>query len=57
MKLKRFILKFCERILGAHYKKTANLAIRAELVEVPLIVQISSFVVKYWIRINNKARF
>ena len=50
--IERIHLKFCKRILGVH-SKTTNLTIYAELEKVPLIVQISTLVVKYWIRISS----
>ena len=50
--IERIHLKFCKRILGVH-SKTTNLTIYAELGKVPLIVQISTLVVKYWIRISS----
>ena len=39
-------------ILGVHAKST-NLAAIAELGRYPIIIQISTFVIKYWLRINN----
>jgi hypothetical protein len=45
-------LKFCKRILGVHPKST-NLAVLAELGRLPMSVQISTLVIKYWLRINS----
>ena len=47
-------LKFCKRILGVHPKST-NLAVLAELGRLPMAmsVQISTLVIKYWLRINS----
>ena len=44
--------KFCKRILGVHSKST-NLAVIAELGRYPMIIQISTQVIKYWLRINS----
>jgi hypothetical protein len=46
-------LKFCrKRILGVHPKST-NLAVLAELGRLPMFVQISTLVIKNWLRINS----
>lgn len=45
-------LKFCKRVLGVH-SKASNVAVYAELGRVPLTVQVSSLIVKYWLRITN----
>ena len=50
--IEKLHLKFCKRILGVHSKST-NSAVHAELGRVPMIVQISSLIVKYWLRITN----
>jgi hypothetical protein len=50
-KMESLQLKFFKRILGVH-SKSANLAVYGELGRVPLIVQISTLVTKYWIRIQ-----
>ena len=50
-KMESLQLKFFKRILGVHSKST-NLAVYGELGRVPLIVQISTLVTKYWIRIE-----
>lgn len=50
--LERLHLRFLKRILGVH-KKSTNVSIYSELGRVPLIVQISTLVAKYWMRINN----
>ena len=51
-KLESLQLKFFKRILGVHSKST-NLAVYGELGRVPLIVQISTLLTKYWVRIKN----
>ena len=61
-KLKNFIksvavveklhLKFCKWVLGVH-SKASNAAVYAELGRTPLIVQVSTLVIKYWLRITN----
>ena len=50
--IEKLHLKFCKRILGVNSKST-NLAVYAELGKVPLILQISTLVAKYWLRIKN----
>ena len=50
--IEKLHLKFCKRILGVHSKST-NLAVYAELGRTPLILQISTTVAKFWLRINN----
>ncbi len=45
-------IKFCKNILGVHSKST-NLAVIAELGRYPMIIQISTLVIKYWLRINS----
>ena len=47
------LIKFCKlRVLGVHSKST-NLAAIDELGRYPMIVQISTLVIKYWLRINS----
>ena len=46
-------IKFCKRVLGVHSKST-NLAVIAELGRYPMIIQISTLVIKYWLRINSR---
>ena len=46
-------IKFWKRILGVHSKST-NLAVIAELGRYPMIIQISTLVIKYWLRINSR---
>ena len=50
--IEKLHLKFCKRVLGVH-SKTTNLAVYAELGRVPMIVQISVSIVKYWLRVNH----
>jgi hypothetical protein len=45
-------IKFCKRILGVH-SKSANLAAIAELGRYPMIIQVSTLAIKYWLRINS----
>lgn len=52
--LEKLQLKFYKRILGVH-SKTTNLAVYGELGRVPLIIQISSLVIKYWVRIKDNS--
>ena len=44
-------IKFCKRILGVHSKST-NLAVIAELGRYPMIIQISTLVIKYWLKMR-----
>ena len=46
-------IKFCKRVLGVHSKST-NLAVIAELGRYPMIIQISTLVIKYWLKINSR---
>ena len=48
--IERIHLGFYKRILGVH-SETMNLAVNAGLGKFPLISQVSTFVVKYWLRI------
>ena len=50
--IEKLHIKFCYRILGVHAKST-NLAAIAELGRYPIIIQISTLVIKYWLRINS----
>lgn len=50
--IEKLHIKFCKRILGVHSKST-NLAVIAELGRYPMIIQISTQVIKYWLRINS----
>ena len=45
-------IRFCKRVLGVHSKAT-NLAVYAELGRVPLLVQISNLIIKYWLRLKD----
>ena len=47
-------LKFCKRIMGVHPKST-NLAVYAELGRTPLILQVYTMMVKFWLRINDQS--
>jgi hypothetical protein len=52
--IEKLHLKFCKRIMGVHPSpKSTNLAVYAELGRIPLILQISTMVTKFWLRINN----
>ena len=50
--IKKCHLKFCKRILSVH-SKSKNVAVYAELGGLPLIVQISVKIVKYWLNIMD----
>ena len=50
--IEKLHIKFCKRILDVHAKST-NLAVIAELGRYPIIIQISTLVIKYWLRINS----
>ena len=50
--IEKLHLKFCKRVLGVH-SKASNAAVYAELGRTPLIVQVSTLVIKYWLRITN----
>ena len=45
-------LKFCRRVLGVH-PKSSSLAVLAELGKLPMSIQISTLVIKNWLRINS----
>ena len=49
---KKLHIKFCKRILGVHSKST-NLAVIAGLGRYQIIIQISTQVIEYWLRINS----
>jgi hypothetical protein len=50
--IEKLHIKFCKRILGVHSKYT-NLAAIAELGRYPMIIQLSTLAIKYWLRINS----
>ena len=50
--IEKLRIKFCKHILGVHAKIT-NLAAIAELGRYPIIIQISTLVIKYWLRIHS----
>jgi hypothetical protein len=50
--IEKLHIKFCKRILGVHSKST-NLAAIAELGRYPMIIQVSTLAIKYWLRINS----
>ena len=48
--IEKLHLKFCKRILGVH---STNLAVYGEIGWTPLIVQIATFIAKFWCRIKS----
>jgi hypothetical protein len=50
--IEKLHLKLCKIILGVHSKST-NLAVYGEIGRTPLIVQIATFIAKFWCRIKS----
>ena len=50
--IEKLHLKLCKRILGVHSKST-NLAVYGEIGQTPLIVQIATFIAKFWCHIKS----
>ena len=46
-------LKFCKRYLEVN-NKASNIACRAELGRLPLLIQVNQNIMKYYVYLNNK---